>query len=188
MDQRVSILIDSGATHNFIDAHLVQRRGIPIDSFDGFSILVPGDRTMQCMQYVPSLSVTMGTYTLEDHFFVVDIPDTNIILGVQWLITLGKVTTDWKALQMEWVDLKSGKQQIIQGMHTYPSLDVSTHTTKMELRSGGRDLTVPSLMFMRMLQGTFLHHGKPLGVPLDSVGEASPGAETMDERVTAMWE
>ena len=65
---------------------------------------------MQCMQYVTSLSVTVGIYILEDHFFVVDIPDTNIILGVQWLINLGKVTTDWKALQMEWEDLKSGKQ------------------------------------------------------------------------------
>lgn len=86
MDQRVSILIDSGATHNFIDAQFVQRRGIPTDSFDGFSVLVLGDRTMQCMQYVPSLSVTMGTYTLRDHFFVVEIPNTNLILGVQWLI------------------------------------------------------------------------------------------------------
>ena len=83
MNQRVSILIDSGATHNFINAQILQRRGIPTDTFDGFSGLVPGDRTMQCMQYVPSLSVTMGSYTLVDFFFVVDIPDTNIILGVQ---------------------------------------------------------------------------------------------------------
>ena len=55
----------------------------------------------------------MGTYTLIDHFFVVDIPDTNVILGVQWLITLGKVTTDWETLLMEWVDRKSGKDQMI---------------------------------------------------------------------------
>jgi len=113
MNQRVSVLINSGATHNFIDAHLVHRREIPNDTFEGFSILVPGDRTMQFMHYVPSLSVTMGSYTLVDHFFVVDIPVTNIILGVQWLITLGKVTTDWKALQMELVDWKSGKHQMI---------------------------------------------------------------------------
>ena len=84
-------MVDSGATHNFID---VQRREIPTNAFEGFFVLVPGDRNMQCMHYVPSLSVTMGTYTLTDHFFVVDIPDTNVILGVQWLITLGKFTTD----------------------------------------------------------------------------------------------
>ena len=49
MNQRVSILIESGATHNFIDAHFVQRKGIPIDTFDGFSVLVLGYRTMKCM-------------------------------------------------------------------------------------------------------------------------------------------
>ena len=71
LDQRVLVLIDSGATHNFIDAQLVQRRAIPTDDFEGFSVLVPGARTMQCMKYVPALSVTLGTYTLTDHFFVV---------------------------------------------------------------------------------------------------------------------
>ena len=119
-------MIDSGATHNFIDAHLVQRREIPTDTFEGFYVLVPGDRTMCYMHYGPSLTVTMGTYTLVDHFFVVDIPDTNVILGVQWLIKLGKVTTDWETLQMEWVEKKSGKSQIIKGMNTYPSHTTST--------------------------------------------------------------
>ena len=70
---------------------------------------------MVCVRYVPELSVTMGTYTLTDHFFVVDIPDTNLILGVQWLITLGKVTTDWKALEMEWGDPKTGRHEKIWG-------------------------------------------------------------------------
>ena len=55
----------------------------------------------------------MGTYTLTDHLFVVEIPDTNVILGVQWLITLGKVTIDWGTLQMEWTDKKGGKHQVI---------------------------------------------------------------------------
>ena len=46
LDQRVSVLIESGATHNFIDAQLVQRRAIPTDGFEGLSILVPGARAM----------------------------------------------------------------------------------------------------------------------------------------------
>lgn len=49
---------------------------------------------MQCMRYVQTLAVTMETYTMTNHFFVVDISDTNVVMGVQWLITLGKVTTD----------------------------------------------------------------------------------------------
>ena len=82
MGKRVSVFIDSGATHNFIDAKLVQRRGIHMDNFEGFSVLVPGAMTLQCAKYVLALTITMGTYTLTNHFFVVDIPDTNFILGV----------------------------------------------------------------------------------------------------------
>lgn len=44
--QRVSMLVDSGATHNFIDAQMVERRGIHTETFEGFSVLVLGDRTM----------------------------------------------------------------------------------------------------------------------------------------------
>ena len=42
----------------------------------------------------------------------------------------------------------------------------------MDLHSGRRDLTTPSLMFMRMLQGTFLFNGKPPEMPLIFVGES----------------
>ena len=82
---------------------------------------------MQCVRYVSALAVTMGTYTLTDHFFVVDIPDTNVILGVQWLITLGKVTTDWENLEMECTDKKTGTHEMIRDMHTYPPQTVSAH-------------------------------------------------------------
>jgi len=115
--QRVSVLVDSGATHNFINAQMVEWRGIQTERFDGFSVLVPRDQTMVCARYVPELSVTMGTYTLTDHFFVVDIPDANMIIGVQWLITLGKVMIDWKALDMEWDDGNTGRHENIRGQH-----------------------------------------------------------------------
>ena len=75
-------MVDSGETHNFIGAEMVERRSIQTESFDGFSVLVPGDQTMVCVRYVLELSMTMGTYTLTDHFFVVNILDTNMILGV----------------------------------------------------------------------------------------------------------
>eukprot|EP00253_Pinus_taeda_P014292 PITA_14292 len=111
----------------YLTLQMVERRGIQTKSFDGFSVLVPRNQTMTCARYVPEFSVTMGTYTLTNHFFVVDIPDTNMILGVQWLITLGKVTTDWKTLEMEWDDEKTGRHEKIRGQHTYLPQTVSAH-------------------------------------------------------------
>ena len=91
---------------------------------------------MMCARYVPELSMTMDTYTLTDHFFVVNILDTNMVLGVQWLITLGKVTTDWKALEMEWDDEKIGRHEKIRGQHTYPPQTISAHQMEAVFRKG----------------------------------------------------
>eukprot|EP00253_Pinus_taeda_P035810 PITA_35810 len=115
---------------------MVERRGLQTESFDGFLVLVSGDQTMMCARYVPELSVMMGTYTLTYHFFVVDILDTNMILGVQWLITLGKVTIDWKTLEMEWDDEKTGRHEKIWGQHTYPPQTISAHRMEAVLQKG----------------------------------------------------
>ena len=46
------------------------------------------------MKYAPGLNVMMGNYLVTDHFLVVDVLETNMVLGVQWLYSLGRVTTD----------------------------------------------------------------------------------------------
>ena len=76
---------------------------------------------MQCTRSVPGLTLQMENYSLTDHFFVVDIPDTNVVLGVQWLYTLGKVTTDWKQLEMEFKG-PNGRPVLLRGIHSYPLL------------------------------------------------------------------
>ena len=92
---------------------------------------------MQCTQYVPTLQVTMGNYSMTDHFFVVDLPGTNLVMGVQWLYSLGRVTTDWKQLVMEFTE-PDGNQAVLRGMHSYPPQTVSTH--RMEVEAWGHSI------------------------------------------------
>jgi hypothetical protein len=87
-------LIDSGASHNFIDATMVDRREISTEEFDGFTMIIPGGYQMDCTRWIPKLKIAMGNYTLTDEFFVVDVSDTNMVLRVQWLYSIGKCTTD----------------------------------------------------------------------------------------------
>ena len=79
---RVGVLIDGGASHNFIDAAWVKKRDIQTESFDGFSVAAAG-HTMECSQRIPKLKVTLGNYTVIETFYVVDVPDMNVVLGVQ---------------------------------------------------------------------------------------------------------
>ena len=95
------MLIDGGATHNFIDHTLFERRGLPIEEFEGFTVVVVGVRRMECTRRIPKLYITLGNYNLIDDFFIVDVPDTNVVLGVQWLYSIGKYSTDYKTMEME---------------------------------------------------------------------------------------
>jgi hypothetical protein len=74
---------------------LVARRSIPIVDFDGFDVMVYSGCSMPCIQMIFHLCIALGNYTVTDHFYVVELPNTNIILGVQWLISLGKHYVDY---------------------------------------------------------------------------------------------
>jgi hypothetical protein len=44
-----------------------------------------------------------------------DLPDTNVILGVQWLSTLGPITTNYKTMEIS-SNEESGKKVMLRGM------------------------------------------------------------------------
>jgi hypothetical protein len=56
----VSVLIDGGASHNFIDAALLKRRHIPTVEFEGFKVEVAGGSTMPCNRYIPRYETHLG--------------------------------------------------------------------------------------------------------------------------------
>jgi hypothetical protein len=68
--------------------------------FEGFLVEVVGGCTIDCYRYILEMILNLGKYTLTQDFYVVDIPDTNIILGVQWLSTLVPITTNYKTMEM----------------------------------------------------------------------------------------
>jgi hypothetical protein len=61
------------------------------------------------------LEIKLGNYTVRDTFYVVDLSDTDVVLGVQWLITLGKITTNYQTLEMGFRD-SDGKRVVLRGM------------------------------------------------------------------------
>jgi hypothetical protein len=113
--QRVTILIDGGATHNFIDSSWVAKRGIPTMDFEGLDVVVAGGRIMLCTQKIPLLCVVLGNYTITDDFYVVELQDTNVILGVQWLVSIGKHSMDYQAMELEFKAV-DGRKVVLRGM------------------------------------------------------------------------
>jgi hypothetical protein len=113
--QKVSVLIDGGTSHNFIDSALLKRRHTPIVEFEGFRVEVARGCTIPCDRYIPGMKLTLGRHDLVQDFYVMDLPHTNIILGVQWLSTLGPITTNYKTMEMSFIE-ENGKRVILRGL------------------------------------------------------------------------
>ena len=56
---------------------------------------------MECNHWIPKLNVTLGNYNMIESFHVVNVDGINVVLGVQWLYSIGKYTTDYRAMEME---------------------------------------------------------------------------------------
>jgi hypothetical protein len=56
--------------------------------FEGFDVAIAGGCIMPCTQKIPQLRVVLGNHTTTDDFYVMELPDTNVILGVQWLVSI----------------------------------------------------------------------------------------------------
>ena len=67
---RVGVLIDGGATHNFIDSAWVAKRGIQTEKFEGFTVAVARNSSMECNYWIPKLNVTLGKYQMTDDRFL----------------------------------------------------------------------------------------------------------------------
>ena len=70
---------------------------------------------MPCNRCIPGMKLTLGRHDLTQDFYVMDLPDTNIILGVQWLSMLGPITTNYKTMEMSFTD-ESGRKVVLRGM------------------------------------------------------------------------
>ena len=109
--QRVTVMLDSGATLNFINSSLVQQRNLPMEAHVGFQVKVAGGTFLPCTHLVPQLSITMANHTMTEDFFIVDLAEMEVILGIQWMETLDEYTQSFKRMDFSFV--ADGKKVVL---------------------------------------------------------------------------
>jgi hypothetical protein len=50
---------------------------------------------MKCGGRCENVKLQIGKYSLKNHMFTIEINGCDIVLGVEWLITLGSITMDF---------------------------------------------------------------------------------------------
>jgi hypothetical protein len=116
--QKVIILVDSGNTHNFIHHRIAQETHCYIHAVNNFQIMIAIGGSMKCGGRCENVCLQIGDYHLKSHMFSIDMGGCDIVLGVDWLRTLGPILIYFKDLTM----------QFDQEGHQYKFVKVLTRT------------------------------------------------------------
>lgn len=85
------MLIGSDSTHNFINKKLVTCLNCFIYPVPIFQALIADGGTVSCSKKCHSIKLAMGDYHLDYAMHAISMGATYIVLGIQWLTTLGTI-------------------------------------------------------------------------------------------------
>ncbi|KAL0329017.1 UNVERIFIED_CONTAM: Retrovirus-related Pol polyprotein from transposon [Sesamum radiatum] len=100
-DKPVHILIDTGSTHNFLDLETVKRLGCKLDSTKSFPVAIANGNKMYSSFAYKNFGWKMQGVPFTADMMILPLGGCDVVLGVQWLVTLGDLNWNFHQLQME---------------------------------------------------------------------------------------
>jgi hypothetical protein len=83
------VFIDSGSTHNFINCKLAKLLNCFIYPTLEFQVFIVDGCTINCSGKCHSVNLTVWGYLLDSHMIAIQMDGVDVLLGVQWLQSLG---------------------------------------------------------------------------------------------------
>ena len=102
-DQQVSILIDGGSTHNFLHHRIVLLMGLEVQETTPLRVTVGNGDELCSHQMCQAVKVYIQNHTFSVEFHILPNCGADVVLGVQWLKTLGPILTDYNTLTMKFI-------------------------------------------------------------------------------------
>lgn len=100
-EQEVVVLIDPGATHNFISLDLVKRIQLPIDDSEEYGVTMGTGTAVRGRGLCRGVALHLQGIDVVEEFLPLGLGSADVILGIKWLETLGMTHTNWKTQVMK---------------------------------------------------------------------------------------
>jgi len=107
------ILVDSGSTHNFLDTTTAKKLRCELQKIPPLMVAVADGAQLQCQWVCKGFEWALEDVAYKTDAYIVPLGSCDMILGVQWLATLGSILWNFGKLTMQF--RYKGEKQILQG-------------------------------------------------------------------------
>lgn len=111
------ILLDSGSSHNFMDPQVAEKLGCHITTSSLSRVTVADGRKLGVQGEIEGVEWKFQRTIFQTEVMLIPLQGCDVVLGVQWLATLGPITWEFKKLEMGfmWKNQKVWLQGIRKG-------------------------------------------------------------------------
>lgn len=96
----LSILVDSGSMHNFMQAWVAKHLGLVVLPVPQFQVVIGNGKKLLCQGQCKDVFIDMHGFQFQATFYVLAIQGEDLVLRVQWFQELGLVTINYSELTM----------------------------------------------------------------------------------------
>lgn len=136
----VIVMIDPGATHNFIALHAVERLKVECNPSRDFGVSLGTGDLVHIHGECKSVILQLQGLTIIEDFLPIALGISDLILGLQWLEKLGTMTANWKSQK---ISFKMGSENVvIQGDASLGRTGITLKAMLKTLRKEGQGFLV----------------------------------------------
>ncbi|GKA93150.1 ty3-gypsy retrotransposon protein [Tanacetum coccineum] len=96
----VVVLIDSGATHNFLSVKLVELLNLIVTGTRETRVILGNGKSEKSVGICRGVQLQLPGFVVIDDFYPLELGSTDVILGMKWLRQLGDTRVNWRELTM----------------------------------------------------------------------------------------
>ena len=97
----LTVLVDSGSSHNIIQPRIATFLHLPIHNFPSFPVMVGNGEYLHCSGLCMDTPLMIQNHLFTIPLYVLPIQGADLVLGVQWLQTLGPFISDFSVPSMQ---------------------------------------------------------------------------------------
>eukprot|EP00253_Pinus_taeda_P011892 PITA_11892 len=123
--KKVIVLIDSGSTHNFIHCKVAKELNCFLYPAPECQVMIANGGTINCSRKCHNIKLSMGEYVLTSPMLSIPMGSADVVLGVQWLQSLGTIAFNFQELFMKFS--MEGKEVELRGIVGKPGKIISSN-------------------------------------------------------------